>query len=815
MARCEQLRLRTCAVRPLRHCAKTPAVRYCAALPRRTVLATRSEEAQLVMSVVASPVQRFLAGWLDGVRSRPHGSSWVIVGGGRCLLVVVVVLALESAVVTTRAEGQEDGPSPVRIMGVARDVTGAPLPGATVEVEGVLVAISNDIGEFSFESPRGAQVPVAVQLPGFDSWTTELVVQDGATVDAVLDVAGFVDRVTVTPAAAEETVIPRIEIDQLRIFRTPGAQGDVFRSIGTLPGVTSPDDGAGLFVRGGDVSEVTVSLDDAIIAHPYRNETPTGGFRGAVDPLLISNLAFGASGFSARYGNVLSAVVDLRGLGQPIDPQATVSTGLAGASASIALPVGERLGMRGSVNQTFTDLLFDINGAPRTFDPAPGGWDVSGAVAADLGTMGRLRGFGLVRHDEIGVELARDAFVGLLTSRTEHRFVAGRWDVPVGSWIGSVSVGDDAYTQSSAVGVLDLATETHVTSWRAEAARGSSVVVGVNGAVQRTGVVGIVPVRGADFDGVFGTSEFVVDADDWHAGAYLETTLRLRRVSITPSVRVDRFRLARATTLDPRVGVRIPLRNSAALRGATGLYHQVPNATYYDRVRGADRLRPMRAFHYVFGYEQGQQSGGVYLRAEAYYKDYSRLPLEDVDIGFSDKGYGSARGADLFIQWIAPSLQIRWSLAWLDASRRWTPANQRERYEVPKETWTPDFEIPWSTQLTANVPLPRDVTFGVSWRSTSGRPHTPVVDAVETEDGFAPMFGPINSERLPWYGRFDLALSQVFSVGPGAAVWYVSVDNVFGRANVFDYAYSKDYSARREVTNSAPRSFYVGVTFRM
>ena len=735
--------------------------------------------------------------------------------GGRCLFVVVVALALESAIATARAEGQENGPDPVRIMGIARDVTGAPLPGATVEVDGALVAISSEVGEFSFEYPRGARVSIAVQLPGFDSWSAEFLIENGARVAAVLDLAGFVDRVTVTPAAPEESAISRVEIDQLRIFRTPGAQGDVFRSIGTLPGVTSPDDGAGLFVRGGDVSEVTVSLDDAIIAHPYRNETPTGGFRGAVDPLLISNLAFGASGFSARYGNVLSAVVDLRGLGQPSDVQATLSTGLAGASASVALPMGERLGMRGSVNRTFTDLLFSINGAPRTFDPAPSGWDVSGAVAADLGTKGRLRGFGLVRRDDVGVELEQDAFVGLLTSRTEHRFAAGRWDVPLGAWIGSVSVGDDVYAQGSAVGVLDLSTETHVTSWRAEVARGADVVAGASGAVQRTRVQGIVPVRGSDFEGVFGATEFMVDADDWHAGAYLETTLRLRSVSLTPSVRVDGFGLARTTTLDPRVSVRIPLTESSAFRLATGVYHQAPNATYYDRVRGADRLLPMRALHYVLGYEQGQQAEGVYLRAEAYFKDYSRLPFEDVEVGFSDEGYGSAQGADLFVQWITSTLQFRWSVAWLDASRRWTPADQRERYEIPEGAWTPNFEIPWSTQMTANVPLPRDLTLGMSWRSTSGRPHTPVIDAVETEGGFAPVFGPINSERLPWYGRVDLALSQVFSLGPGAAVWYVSVDNVLGRANVFDYAYSADYSTRRVVANSAPRSLYVGLTFRM
>jgi hypothetical protein len=100
------------------------------------------------------------------------------------------------------------------------------------------------------------------------------------------------------PQAPVDPVFARQPID---VYRTPGAQA--------LPGVADPDGAAGLFVRGGDVSEVLVSLDDAVIAHPYRYETPTGGFRGAVDPLLISGLAFSTGGFSARFGNVVSAVM--------------------------------------------------------------------------------------------------------------------------------------------------------------------------------------------------------------------------------------------------------------------------------------------------------------------------------------------------------------------------------------------------------------------------------------------------------------------------------------------------------------------------
>ena len=59
-------------------------------------------------------------------------------------------------------------------------------------------------------------------------------------------------------------------LEPVQVYRTPGANPDIFRALQTLPGVSAPDEAAGLFVRGGDVSEVLVSLDDAVIAHPYR-----------------------------------------------------------------------------------------------------------------------------------------------------------------------------------------------------------------------------------------------------------------------------------------------------------------------------------------------------------------------------------------------------------------------------------------------------------------------------------------------------------------------------------------------------------------
>lgn len=703
-----------------------------------------------------------------------------------------------------------------RLSGIVTDATALPLPGATVEVDGRIVATSNDLGAFEIISP-GTPSRLRVALDGFEPYET-LIEPGLSDLRITLVVRRFEDRVRVIarpPRTPVDLVFTRQPID---VYRTPGAQGDLFRALQTLPGVAAPDDAAGLFVRGGDVSEVLVSLDDAVIARPYRYETPTGGFRGAVDPLLISGIAFSTGGFSARHGNALSAVLDLRGLDRAELPEMSGTVGLAGASASIALPVRERIGVRAAVNKTFTGLLFAVNGTPRRFEPAPEGWDGSAGLNWDLRSAGRLKTFVLVQRDSVGTEVERDAFAGWLRSSSDHSFVAARWDGSAGAWATAAAVGNDTYTRRTAVGVLALDVEDRTQSWKIDAARPGTRHVdwrlGSSGAFTHTTIAGRVPVAGGDLAGISGDSAFNVGARDWYAGTYLEATTSVGVVATTTGVRVDRFGTARATTVDPRVNVRIAVGRARAIRYATGIYHQAPAPSYYDSIRGATHLLPMRAVHHVIGYEAGREAEGLYLRVEGYTKRYRDLPLEQDALGYTSEGFGWARGIDLFSQWRSSRFDIRGVASGLSARRRWTPSDQRNRYEIPEGTWRPDFEIPWSASLIATVPVGSGVAVSGSWRAAAGRPHTPIVGAIQTGDRLAPVFGPINSERLPRYERLDAAVSWLVPAGAGAVIFFASIDNMLGRLNFFEYRYTPDYSSRQPVVPTSRRSIYVGATFR-
>jgi hypothetical protein len=160
------------------------------------------------------------------------------------------------------------------IAGHVRDATGLPLAGASVDVDGRLVAVTDDNGSFVINAPSSGRLAIRISLPGFRPFESAVDAAAGAALDVVLQIQTVAERVDVR-AAPERDVTRGFALDPLQVYRTPGAQADVFRAVQTLPGVGRVDEGSGLFVRGGDVSEVLVALDDAVIAHPYQYETPT------------------------------------------------------------------------------------------------------------------------------------------------------------------------------------------------------------------------------------------------------------------------------------------------------------------------------------------------------------------------------------------------------------------------------------------------------------------------------------------------------------------------------------------------------------
>ena len=102
----------------------------------------------------------------------------------------------------------------------------------------------------------------------------------------------------------------------------------------------------------------------------------------------------------------------------------------------------------------------------------------------------------------------------------------------------------------------------------------------------------------------------------------------------------------------------------------------------------------------------------------------------------------------------------------------------------------------------ASVDLGRGFEVGARFRYATGYPRTPVATAYfDVKTGtYQPLFGALNSIRIPDFIQLDVRLSKRFALGKTSLETYVDVQNATNRSNPEEIVYSLDYSQRRTIT---------------
>jgi hypothetical protein len=338
------------------------------------------------------------------------------------------------------------------------------------------------------------------------------------------------------------------------------------------------------------------------------------------------------------------------------------------------------------------------------------------------------------------------------------------------------------------------------------------VRAGVEAEAQDMHRTGTSSVRGGDLLGTAGVRSWDQLHQARRLGAYVEIERAVGSFTFNTGLRADRFQPAAETRLDPRLSAVVRLGESDRIRLAGGLYHQAPDPAYLDPLLGNPGLGLMSARHLVLGYEHGRPDAPLQIRVEAYDKSYQGLPLEDRQLGFDDSGHGVARGVDVLVALRNDRVDGFVAYSALFARRLYTPYEERGR-RIPDEPVPPSFAVPHTLQAGGRVALPLDLSAGLGVRLAAGAPCTPIVGALPGDAGLIPVYGQPGSERLPAYSRLDLALSRVQALGSGTLVLFSGLSNALDHVNVFDYAYSPDYTRRRPVVSNWGRSFYVGASY--
>lgn len=723
----------------------------------------------------------------------------------------VIGLAFVMSLGAGAAESQTPPDVTHSLRGVVATVSGVPVPGATVFLLEALESTQTDsAGRFTMRTTARGSVTLVARRIGFAPATIVVPVDTGAVLTlTVVSQAPVLEPIRVQAGAYTAGNERGSTLTALEVVSTPGATADVARAMQTLPGVQNVDEGTGLFVRGGDVSETKVLLNNAVMLSPYNYETPTGNFTVTVNPFLLDGIFFSSGGFGARYGNILSGVADLRTAGRPVQSSVTAVAGLASISSGADLALAHGLTLHATATRSSTALLFKINGATRSYTPPPNGSDVSGSVVYNYRASGEFKTFAIVRQSELGVGINDPSYDGGYSADLGNTMVQSGWTDVFGKFSPTVSASWASARRKEGFGAFHLDNDEHLAQIFAQTAWSPvdrvSLRVGGDADHRDARFIGAIAEKSSDRAPGAPDVKFDSRADGSRSGAFTELDWRaLEELRVIAGLRSDYSTFTKTRTVDPRLSMAYKL-GAATITAAVGEYHQVSDPLYFASDIGTPGLAPQASRQYVGGVQIGEDR--QMLRAEIYDKEYRDLVGLTRDKDVRGGGTGRARGMDVFLRRnIGPNFNGRVTYTFVDSKR--TDPTSRVMARAP-------FDVTHSLVVIGDRTLPKGWSLSGAFRYATGKPFTPVLGSTfnATRNVYDPMFGPAFSERMPSLQKLDLSVSRYTRLSQRTIlVYFFSLDNVLDRENLYQYTYNADYSTRIPVRSLFKRSVYFGAS---
>lgn len=677
--------------------------------------------------------------------------------------------------------------------------SGQVVTNATVELfETEERTVTDSLGQFRLRTGWTGPAMLVVRAVGDPPVTRELTLPTDSTYTLVLPRG--VPRLTalrvqpagefrLSSAATSEALTP------LDIVQTPGAAANVARALQIAPGVSNVDEGTGLFVRGGDVMETRVLVDDVVMLSPVRFDNPTGHVGATLNPFLLSNATLSAGAFGAAYGNALSGIVRMETAGRPTRSTGSLTASVGGASASGAFAITPRFGVRVQADVNDLGPLFAVFGEAQPYDPPPRGGDAAVSVEYAPSTHGRMRLFATRQRQQFGVGAADLSGTGSYAATSTEGLTVLSWRDTARTWRPSVSLGRSTFTRDESLPGFELATDLAVQHLVATVTRAPGTRLGVTVGVEHERFSA--NYRGADRES--GASFFDVKAPTVRTGGHGELAWRVTPSSqLTMGARVDRSDFTRRTTVDPRVSFATQ-RGAWGIVASVGAYHQVP-----EPILVRDTIAtPMRVTQGTIAVERGD-ADGARIRIEAYARRWRALSQFTPDFGVASGGTGEALGVDSELRFAFNDVS-RMRLVWSVLDARRTDARSGLLAPAPSSI---THSVAWITERNIGR-----LSINSALRYATGRPFTDIVGRTPSANGFDPVFGAPNAERLPGYWRSDVSVSWLLARRSGpTAVFWASLSNVFDRRNIMRYTWNADFTERTPVRSPFNRSIYAGAT---
>lgn len=613
------------------------------------------------------------------------------------------------------------------------------------------------------------------------------------------------------------------------IRRAAGAAEDVSRLVQSMPGVSASTDARNdLIVRGGSPTENLTLLDNIEVpnANHFGTQGATGGPIGMINVDFIDEVNFYAGGFSAKYGDKLSSVLDIKlreGNSQAFQGDINLSSG--GFGGVFEGPIGNDATWMFSARKSYLDLLV----GPIGLGAVPNYSDLQTKVQWRFDHSNTLSFLGLAGIDDIvmksGDENKQEPRTLFTNSRDfQHQYTFGlKWK----SLWSDKGFSEVVISHSATNYVVDVKDTVATlifknTSYEAETQLKAEAFYQLT---SRWGILG-----GISFKPIKYEHTVYVHADstalgnplpilDYHRNestskeaAYFQTTYQLTtKLTFTLGGRYDHFAITNASNLSPRAGVTFSISPVTHFNLSYGQFYQTPAYLWVSGDPSNMSLKNIRADHYIVGVEHYPWSD-TKISVEAYDKEYSNYPVSVYIPTFIfinggaaygsfitgpavNAGKGYVRGVDVFLQ-KKMSNNFYGLISY---------SYSKSEFKALEGGWRPgDFDYRHVFTISGGVKLSDEWEISAKWRYADGRPYTPFNEAASKlgHHGVADVQN-LNALRSPPYHRLDVRVDYRLHFTGWSIVSYIDLQNLYNRINVYSYYWDEVENKQAQVNQWA------------
>jgi len=687
------------------------------------------------------------------------------------------------------------------INGEVKNDAGAAIPQVNVYIKGTTEVIATDAnGQFRLVTQlKGEQVIVAAQLGKKKLYQTVILADSTYTISFVAESEDTKLDAYVVKGGKLEANNDRViaTLDPLDIVTTAGSQGDIVGALQTLPGVQrNGGDQTGLMVRGGDVNESVMIIDGTTSQNAFNSTVPGVAQRSRFNPFQFKGTAFSTGGYSVRYGQALSSVVDLQT--NDVAEKDNINLGANFAGVYVA---GEKLLGKNSID--YAGYYNNLSPFFLTAKSNVDFYDVPQGGGLSTRFVSKTEGNGLFKmglshtFNKTGITIPDPAIAGDKINfgiKNQNTYLTTSFR----KWINEKTKYFTAFSFSN---------NTDNIEWGDFAVyRNDSRVQGraelYHDFGKKLSMLAGTEVQSYSYTQRFDT--LMGQFSELLTALYVEGEYKPAQwLAIKPGVRAEYSQLIARGNIAPRLAVAIRTGESSQISLASGVFYQTAAPNYYLYGFGP---KFQQAIHYMANY-QWMKSNRTF-RVEGYYKSYDQLVREKgvaynpnayrFNYGTVDNsGYGYAQGVDFF--W-----RDKKSIKNFDYWVSYSFIDTKRIYQNYSDKVTPDYVSAHNLSVVAKYFVEKlQTNFSATYSYASGRAY------------FDPNASTFLSDRAPDYHNVALTVSYLTTIKKMFTVIYLSVDNITNQKNVLGYRYSVDGTQRYPITPAIYRSIFLGVNFSL